>query len=161
MWGMNRFVRPAWTTATTLPGAFVAGIIAGFLIYWGGRKTKRVKEVTERLRMALAMERRRADSDVDPERPEILTTGEGASRVPTAQATRDSVKTLSGRGQKPQCKDFAEEDEDRLSVTREESQTLDTPVTPITPATPGVWIADEMTVPPAEELAGGKESKQQ
>ncbi|KAH9899930.1 hypothetical protein C8Q73DRAFT_339831 [Cubamyces lactineus] len=56
MWGLDRFQRPAWTTGTTLPAAFVAGIVAGVLIYWGGRKTRRTKEVEERLRMALQME---------------------------------------------------------------------------------------------------------
>ncbi|KAI9001071.1 hypothetical protein BD414DRAFT_574554 [Trametes punicea] len=60
MWGMDRFERPAWTTGTTLPAAFVAGIVAGVLIYWGGRKTRRTKEVEERLRMALQMEHEHA-----------------------------------------------------------------------------------------------------
>lgn len=52
----SRFTRPAWTTATTLPLAFVCGIMAGVFIWWGGRKTKRTEEVQKRLRMALAME---------------------------------------------------------------------------------------------------------
>ncbi|KAI0677562.1 hypothetical protein C8Q78DRAFT_98113 [Trametes maxima] len=56
MWGLDRFARPAWTTGITLPAAFVAGIIAGVLIYWGGRKTRRTQQVEERLRMALKME---------------------------------------------------------------------------------------------------------
>lgn len=70
---MNRFERPAWTTATTLPAAFVrrtspserrvaysykqvAGIIAGVLIYLGARKTRRTKQVEGQLRLALEME---------------------------------------------------------------------------------------------------------
>ncbi|KAL7282365.1 hypothetical protein ACG7TL_003835 [Trametes sanguinea] len=63
MWGLDRFARPAWTTGTTLPAAFVAGIVAGVLIYWGGRKTRRTKEVTERLRIALQMEREHQADD--------------------------------------------------------------------------------------------------
>ncbi|CDO71279.1 hypothetical protein BN946_scf184908.g36 [Trametes cinnabarina] len=62
MWGLDRFARPAWTTGTTLPASFVAGIIAGVLIYWGGRKTRRTKEVTERLRIALQMEHERHEA---------------------------------------------------------------------------------------------------
>ncbi|KAI9063308.1 hypothetical protein FKP32DRAFT_1758393 [Trametes sanguinea] len=65
MWGLDRFARPAWTTGTTLPAAFVAGIVAGVLIYWGGRKTRRTKEVTERLRIALQMEREHQNGHAD------------------------------------------------------------------------------------------------
>ncbi|KAI0081717.1 hypothetical protein K474DRAFT_1703572 [Panus rudis PR-1116 ss-1] len=56
MWSMDRYQRPDWTTATTLPLAFVSGIIAGVLIWWGGRKTRRHQQVEERLRTALALD---------------------------------------------------------------------------------------------------------
>lgn len=67
MWSMNRFQRPAWTTATTLPMAFVAGIIAAVLIWWGGKKTKRNEEVEKRLRMALAMDTPRTPESAETE----------------------------------------------------------------------------------------------
>lgn len=77
MWSMNRFQRPAWTTATTLPLAFVAGIVAAVLIWWGGKKTKRNEEVEKRLRMALAME--------TPSTPESANTTESQGECTAAQ----------------------------------------------------------------------------
>lgn len=56
MWSMDRIQRPAWTTALTLPAAFVAGMLAGAFIWWGSKKSRRHKEVEARLRAALAME---------------------------------------------------------------------------------------------------------
>ncbi|KAH9951643.1 golgi-body localization protein domain-containing protein [Amylocystis lapponica] len=128
MWSLNRFTRPAWTTATTLPAAFIAGILAGFYIYWGGRKTKRVHEVTERLRIALAMEH----PAEHPSRPD------SASRVP-GEFTADSTPTMTS--QKPRCKDFTESVGDSPSEER--------------PSAIPISIADEMTVPPAAALADG------
>jgi len=57
MWGMNRFVRPAWTTGSLIPLSFICGITSAVLIGRGSQSTKRTKEVEERLRMALAAER--------------------------------------------------------------------------------------------------------
>jgi len=53
MWGLNRFERPAWTTATLITFSFLCGIFAGVFTWRGGAKTKRVKEVEKRLRDAL------------------------------------------------------------------------------------------------------------
>lgn len=53
---LNRFERPAWTVGVLIPCSFLCGIIAAVLIWWGGQKTKRVAEVEERLRAALAAE---------------------------------------------------------------------------------------------------------
>jgi len=53
MWGLNRFERPAWTTATLITFSFLCGIFAAIFIWRGGAKTKRVKEVEKRLRDAL------------------------------------------------------------------------------------------------------------
>jgi hypothetical protein len=71
MWGLNRyadmssqcifqtyyndrFQRPPWSTGILITGAFLCGIFAGVFIWRGGQKTKRTKEVKERLLMALA-----------------------------------------------------------------------------------------------------------
>ncbi|OCH92936.1 hypothetical protein OBBRIDRAFT_802282 [Obba rivulosa] len=126
MWGLDRFARPAWTTATTLPAAFIAGIAAAVLIWWGGRKTKRTEEVERRLRMALAMERK------PRRRSQTSVAGEGNSNIPPAQAeplpTSTSPETL------PQCQDFADcPNEPEASVV-------------------SITIADEMSVPPAHAL---------
>ncbi|CCM03162.1 uncharacterized protein FIBRA_05284 [Fibroporia radiculosa] len=148
MWGLNRFQRPAWTTATTLPLAFVAGILAGFYIYWGSRQTKRVKEVTERLRMALAMER---PNDGNGRRPAMATL-----RVPEAQTKGDLTQVSPEYMQTLQREDLAEEDPDADSG----DTTRPTPKPPkLTPASPGIRIADEMTVPSAEVLADWAESR--
>ncbi|KAH7914214.1 hypothetical protein BJ138DRAFT_1000597 [Hygrophoropsis aurantiaca] len=57
MWSMNRFERPPWTTGTLIPASFLCGIISAVLIWRGGQKTRRLKEVEETLRVALAMEK--------------------------------------------------------------------------------------------------------
>ncbi|TFY59690.1 hypothetical protein EVJ58_g5638 [Rhodofomes roseus] len=94
MWGLNRFNRPAWTDGTTLPAAFVAGIAAGVLIWWGSKKTKRVKEVTDRLRMILALEPSAASGSAGavvlsekPQRPSPQTkaAGDGSRVSPRAR----------------------------------------------------------------------------
>jgi len=54
MWGLNRFQRPAYSTGLLIPLSFLCGIGAAVYIWLGGQKTKRTKEVTERLRAALA-----------------------------------------------------------------------------------------------------------
>ncbi|PCH41098.1 hypothetical protein WOLCODRAFT_89020 [Wolfiporia cocos MD-104 SS10] len=155
MWSMNRFQRPAWTTATTLPLAFVAGIVAGFLIYWGGRKTKRVKEVTERLRMALATERRRSEVYTEADRPTVGAVGDGGSCVPKAAPVSESLEP----SEEPQWKDFAHDEkagvQESVAPTSEKDRASEaaprTPATPM-PVTPGIHIADEMIVPPADVL---------
>lgn len=53
MWGLNRFQRPAWSTAILIPASFLCGIAAAVVIWKGGDRTKRVEEVRERLRAAL------------------------------------------------------------------------------------------------------------
>jgi len=56
MWGLNRFERPAWSTGILIPASFLCGIIAAIFIWRGGQKTKRTKQVEDRLRLALAMD---------------------------------------------------------------------------------------------------------
>jgi hypothetical protein len=50
------FDRPAWSTGILIPASFLCGIVAAVFIWHGGQKTKRTKEVAERLRLALAMD---------------------------------------------------------------------------------------------------------
>ncbi|KAI0959490.1 hypothetical protein AcW1_004300 [Taiwanofungus camphoratus] len=128
MWGLNRIQRPAWTTAVTLPMAFLAGIFAAFFIYWGSRKTKRVKEVTERLRQALAMEK--------PSEPPSTSIGDDASEFPDGSAASQH---------RPQRRDFAGEFGTRDSATP----------TTIT-RTSVIRIVDEMTVPAADALSNNR-----
>ncbi|KAL5508277.1 hypothetical protein ACEPAH_5896 [Sanghuangporus vaninii] len=56
MWGLDRFDRPAWSTGLLIPAAFLCGIAAAVLIWRGGAKTKRTKEIEEKLRLALRIE---------------------------------------------------------------------------------------------------------
>jgi len=137
MWGLNRFTRPAWTTATTLPAAFIAGILSGFFIYWGGRKTKRTKEVEERLRAVLATERRHTKEQA----PSVTGVSDGTADVPQAQSSTSSASSTSPASPSPapppQCKDFA-----------------DRPNTHTQPSNFSVAITEEMTVPAAHDLGG-------
>ena len=97
---MDRFERPAWTTATTLPAAFVAGILAGVFIWWGGKKTRRHEQVEARLRAALAMERLPcADAEV------ATRVASKADVTSTGRGTADSTPTLHNHAP-PRCKDF-------------------------------------------------------
>jgi len=56
MWSMNRFQRPAWTTGTLIPLSFLCGIAAAVMIWKGGNKTKKKKQVEAKLREALGMD---------------------------------------------------------------------------------------------------------
>ncbi|KAG7449097.1 uncharacterized protein BT62DRAFT_963967 [Guyanagaster necrorhizus] len=80
MWGLNRFQRPAWTTGSLIPASFLCGIFSAVFIARGSAKTKRKREVEDRLRAALAMQ----DHEDD---------------LPQAEATRssqpDSVHSFS------------------------------------------------------------------
>jgi len=65
MWGLNRFQRPPWSTGTLIPASFLCGITAAIFIWRGVQKTKRTKEVEERLRLALTMDPSRLYGDDD------------------------------------------------------------------------------------------------
>ncbi|KAI0046510.1 hypothetical protein FA95DRAFT_1560062 [Auriscalpium vulgare] len=56
MWSMNRFRRPAWTTASLIPAAFGCGIAAGVIIWKGGKQTRRTAKIEAALRRALEMD---------------------------------------------------------------------------------------------------------
>ncbi|CAO1613990.1 unnamed protein product [Sympodiomycopsis kandeliae] len=55
-WGINYHHRPTALTATLITCSLSCNAVAGFLIYLGGRKTKKVEEVQKRIRIALEEE---------------------------------------------------------------------------------------------------------
>ncbi|KAG8960598.1 hypothetical protein FRC03_006347 [Tulasnella sp. 419] len=57
MWGLNRFTRPAWTTGSLIPLSFLCAILASVFIFRGSAKTKKTKQVEEKLREALQLEK--------------------------------------------------------------------------------------------------------
>ena len=52
---IHRFQRPPWTTGSLIPLSFLCGIASAILIWRGGQKTKRTKEVRDKLRKVLMM----------------------------------------------------------------------------------------------------------
>ncbi|RPD81163.1 hypothetical protein L226DRAFT_131164 [Lentinus tigrinus ALCF2SS1-7] len=166
MWGLDRFARPAWTTGTTLPAAFVAGIIAGVLIYWGGRKTRRTEQVIERLRMALAMDpEHRVPGEASPS---TLGRVEEVSEHPnenhnllTAQTTRPSTETAaSAPGASPVIERDAEKGLDvvvpaNASQTQSQAQTRTQPQAMSVDrqqSSRSLQFAEEMVIPAAEDI---------
>lgn len=178
MWSLNRFERPAWTTATTLPLAFVrlpslslhiprvdslraqvAGIVAGVLIWWGSKKTKRVKEVTDRLTMVLAGERSAASISTADAPAIVLRAKEQTPSTMHSEsiATEDGVRLPPARassraGSEPRRKDYA----DTTVVSAENTPTVEAATPAIATQeslpTPSVAIVDEMVVPRAEHM---------
>ncbi|KAI0702885.1 golgi-body localization protein domain-containing protein [Cytidiella melzeri] len=159
MWGLNRFQRPAWTTAITLPAAFVAGILAGGFIWWGGKKTRRHEQVEQRLRAALAMERPTihvtGPEDSDDTNGELLDAAEPGSSSPTL-----------GTREQPLRKDFAQTIEEEGSSDMEKERVLqeEREARPSQTTTPSfgstqVQIADHMTVPRPEAISDDRSQK--
>ncbi|KAI0638130.1 golgi-body localization protein domain-containing protein [Trametes polyzona] len=164
MWGLDRFQRPAWTTGTTLPAAFVAGIVAGVLIYWGGRKTRRTEQVEERLRMALKMEREpqpEAPTESVPaihieeanECPEHLPP---ATSAPTAETSTETA-TMTDADEKQTAEAEVSEHGAGVVVERDDETGLKAetrrPPTERRLSGRSLKFADEMVVPPAEHLS--------
>lgn len=128
MWSLDRIQRPAWTTALTLPAAFVAGILAGCFIWWGSKKSRRQKEVEERLRAALAMDTAKTPASTSaatsstlhvPEVGKSPMAGSSALAIPemtmsgkspfSDPGTADTTPTLRPFGTPPKTKDLAED----------------------------------------------------
>ncbi len=144
----------------------VAGIIAGVLIYWGGRKTRRTEVVEERLRMALQMERdpqRSAHNGSVPtinveeagESPESVSAAPPApapiaepSSLDKGMATAQDTERLQAAVLDADT-DGARHAENRLKA---ESETQ-IPAAERNPSARSLHFADEMVVPPAEHLA--------
>ncbi|SPO27038.1 uncharacterized protein UTRI_10499_B [Ustilago trichophora] len=83
MWGYATHYhdRPAWSTGTFMPCSFLAGIGAAVLIWKGGERSKKKREVEEKLLAAFA---RDVDAQVEAMRRETKpqNIGEGLSEVP-------------------------------------------------------------------------------
>ncbi|TCD68204.1 hypothetical protein EIP91_011376 [Steccherinum ochraceum] len=177
MWSMDRFQRPAWTTATTLPAAFVAGIAAGVYIWWGGRKTKRTAAVEKRLRTALAMD---SPATAVGSNPAIKITDDDGVSVPTTAGSTPMMKTpaMNVNGRTPQTHDFAQSTstvvaspspdasdpkykEKGLSpvphspIPESPTTSSSAPYTPRADSMMSIPISDAMTVPPAAKLHNG------
>ncbi|KAI0347243.1 hypothetical protein BDW22DRAFT_1322640 [Trametopsis cervina] len=154
MWGLNRFERPAWTTATTLPAAFVAGILAGVFIWWGGKKTRRHEQVEQRLRAALALEK----PSITVTGPDESSDGTSNGRLPDAAEASESSPTFS-EGEKPRRKDYCETAGQRTEENGNEKQAeqwdeTQRPSRQSKPSFGSVQIADQMTVPPHDLIHG-------
>ena len=179
----SSFARPAWTTGTTLPAAFVrvplhsstspipsalthalntqvAGIIAGVLIYWGGRKTRRTEQVEDRLRTALEMEheQKRAPgpapaAGADTASTTVEEAGEAPERMPCAAVddNRDEKGKLAAL---QVAEKGADADADDGVVRRDAEKGLDPLQTSAAAAASSrtVHVVEEMVVPRAEDL---------
>lgn len=47
MWGMNRYDRPSWSTGLFVALACIVAGVAGGMVWWEGRKVKRIEGVKE------------------------------------------------------------------------------------------------------------------
>ena len=107
-----RFQRPAWSTGTLIPASFLCGIASAVFIWRGGQKTKRTKEVEERLRLALKIEK-------NPEEFRIVDRGtrtivEEPDRERQARESSDPVSSRSTSDEQGDGK--RRSDEDRAST---------------------------------------------
>ncbi|KAI0773454.1 hypothetical protein BC629DRAFT_1595215 [Irpex lacteus] len=153
MWSMDRFQRPAWTTATTLPASFVS---RRSLIWWGGKKSRRHEQVEQRLRAALAMEKP-AITVTEPQDSDTPNLSE-SERLRDA-GTGSSSPTISTQ-EAPRRKDFADtipEEGSEYTHREKNPEEWSEEARFIRPSAPSfgstqVPIADHMTVPPAEAV---------
>jgi len=97
MWGLNRFQRPAYSTGLLIPFSFLCGIGAAVYIWRGGQKTKRTKEVAERLRAALAGTSR--DDPEDCARQALIDDQDHSRDGNTASASADEHLASGSRGE--------------------------------------------------------------
>ncbi|KAH8113230.1 hypothetical protein DFH11DRAFT_1600871 [Phellopilus nigrolimitatus] len=129
---LYRFQRPPWSTGILIPLSFLCGIVSAVFIWRGGQKTRRTKEVEEKLRMALALEHH----------PDMFSVVEAraASRSPER---KPSVRNAISRSKSKQSQDA------RVAEASEESS-ANTPVDDRNRriSTSSVWIEEKMNVPP-------------
>lgn len=130
----------------------IAGIIAGVLIYLGGRKTRRTKQVEERLRLALEIEgdidkAKRIDSDTPttigvaveaPQGPTDLFTPDTRSKITAASVSEtnlatETVECVNGGLSVPIPEESSQPAERKKSIC-------------------SLRFADEVIVPPAHAL---------
>ncbi|KAF7968425.1 hypothetical protein HWV62_30583 [Athelia sp. TMB] len=97
MWGLNRFQRPAYSTGLLIPLSFLCGIGAAVYIWRGGQKTKRTKEVAERLRAALAGTSR--DDPQDCARQALVDDQDHSRDGNTASGSADEHRASGSGGE--------------------------------------------------------------
>ncbi|KAF8897634.1 hypothetical protein BD779DRAFT_1608183 [Infundibulicybe gibba] len=99
MWGLNRFERPAWSTGILIPCSFLCGIFAAIFIWRGGQQTKRIEQVEERLRAALAREHPIEFDTGDDGIPEISgpSTIDGEKQPTEAETVVDEHMTVPAK----------------------------------------------------------------
>lgn len=154
----TRFRRPAWSTGILIPAGFLCGIGAAVLIWRGGERTKRVEEVRERLRAALAAEApvsrtpsvngttlRKAVAQLSPvmerEQSDVIPLRESISRRTTGRVYPPSDPS---RGEVPMP---------QLTLTQTKSRggtgkgTDLKPLPPMPPDSPELAIDESMTIP--------------
>lgn len=96
------FERPAWSTGILIPASFLCGIIAAIFIWRGGQKTKRTKEVEERLRLALAMDQGHEAFLQLPDASDPRNDDTAGATAPTLTVNHP---IWSGRGQEKSMRD--------------------------------------------------------
>jgi hypothetical protein len=131
----NSFNRPAATTATLLPAAFLCGIFSAVYIWIGSKRTRRIEKVEERLRIALDMERRSSETEgsrnsQQMERNSNAPVDEKVSQNVTARDFGRAAE--SGMDENPRA--------DAASPTRKIS-------------IPNIVVEEEIIVPPHEHIA--------
>ncbi len=84
MWGYATHYRdrPAWSTGTFMPCSFLAGIGAAVLIWKGGEKSKKKREVEEKLLAAFAR-------DIDAQVEQIRRENEARFNEPALETVRE------------------------------------------------------------------------
>lgn len=102
----DRFDRPAWTTGTLIPASFLCGIFSAVFIWRGSQKTRRTKEVEERLRLALTLEKHPDKFHaVDAAKAQVLgqsplsehNSEDSRTHSPTARHTKPELPNNSHR----------------------------------------------------------------
>ncbi|EIN10431.1 hypothetical protein PUNSTDRAFT_99948 [Punctularia strigosozonata HHB-11173 SS5] len=131
MWALNRFDRPAATTATLLPASFICGILSAVFIWIGSKRTRRTEKVEERLRTALNMEK---SSNVVDEKPATQQREE----VESPPELHGSVTSRDYVSDTPTRRRSREHSEDGPTATQI--------------SIPDIVIEEEITVPPHEQL---------
>jgi len=137
MWGLNRFERPGWTTASLIPLAFGCGIISGIFIWRGGKKTKRTGRVEERLRRALEIDE---SQHALPPDGMMARLQDAISRYGTGNKERGSVKNRNPQDEKGT--------EQSRGVPNGAGNRPDYASVTSSVRTPGIRIEEEMVVPP-------------
>jgi hypothetical protein len=116
------FERPAWSTGILIPASFLCGIIAAVFIWRGGQKTKRTKQVEERLRLALSMDQNdHVDSETSPDQDHAPNGSKVDAAGGSAPAVAGSSPTWKGSDQE-QARDSVVDE--RMAVPATMSQSM-------------------------------------